>query len=103
MSWFLILALATIVFFNRYIFLEPNVPLKIPNLVNRALKYSAPCLMTAICGPIILMEHGAIREFPNNPYFLGALISIVISFYIKNIVSAVLLSLAAFYTINYFI
>jgi branched-subunit amino acid transport protein len=49
------------------------------------------------------MEHGAIREFPNNPYFLGALISIVISFYIKNIVSAVLLSLAAFYTINYFI
>ncbi|MGL4354590.1 MAG: AzlD domain-containing protein [Aeromonas popoffii] len=103
MSWFLILALATIVFFNRYIFLEPNVPLKIPNLINRALKYSAPCLMTAICGPIILMEHGAIREFPNNPYFLGALISIVISFYIKNIVSAVLLSLAAFYTINYFI
>ncbi|PTT56360.1 AzlD domain-containing protein [Aeromonas sp. HMWF014] len=103
MSWFLILALATIVFFNRYIFLEPNVPLKIPNLVNRALKYSAPCLMTAICGPIILMEHGAIREFPNTPYFLGALISIVISFYIKNIVSAVLLSLAAFYTINYFI
>ncbi|ENY73851.1 branched-chain amino acid transport [Aeromonas diversa CDC 2478-85] len=103
MSWLLILALATIVFFNRYVFLEPNVPLKIPNLVNRALKYSAPCLMTAICGPIILMEHGAIREFPNNPYFLGALISIVISFYIKNIVSAVLLSLAAFYTINYFI
>ncbi|MEW7866021.1 AzlD domain-containing protein [Aeromonas diversa] len=103
MSWFLILALAAIVFFNRYVFLEPNVPLKIPNLVNRALKYSAPCLMTAICGPIILMEHGAIREFPNNPYFLGALISIVISFYIKNIVSAVLLSLAAFYTINHFI
>lgn len=103
MSWFLILALATIVFFNRYIFLEPNVPLKIPNLVNRALKYSAPCLMTAICGPIILMEHGATRKFPNNPYFLGALISIIISFYIKNIVSAVLLSLAAFYTINYFI
>ncbi|MEZ6969039.1 AzlD domain-containing protein [Aeromonas sp. S11(2024)] len=103
MSWFLILALATIVFCNRYIFLEPNVPLKIPNFVNRALKYSAPCLMTAICGPIILMEHGTIREFPNNPYFLGALISIVISFYIKNIVSAVLLSLAAFYTINYFI
>ncbi|MBL0640827.1 AzlD domain-containing protein [Aeromonas veronii] len=103
MSWILILALATTVFFNRYIFLEPNVPLKIPKIINRALKYSAPCLMTAICGPIILMEHGAIREFPNNPYFMGALISIIISFYIKNIVSAVLLSLAAFYTINYFI
>lgn len=103
MSWILILALATTVFFNRYIFLEPNVPLKIPKIINRVLKYSAPCLMTAICGPIILMEHGAIREFPNNPYFLGALISIIISFYIKNIVSAVLLSLAAFYTINYFI
>lgn len=103
MSWILILALATTVFFNRYIFLEPNVPLKIPKIINRALKYSAPCLMTAICGPIILMEHGVVRDFPQNPYFLGTLISVIVAFYIKNIVNAVLLSMAIFYTINYLI
>ncbi|KMK78456.1 hypothetical protein KCQ_21580 [Pectobacterium atrosepticum ICMP 1526] len=86
-------------FFNRYIFLEPAVPVKIPVLLHRALKYSAPCLLTAICGPIILMEHGVIRAFPDNPYFLGAIVSVVISFFIRNIVVAVLLSMLAFYLI----
>ncbi|AIQ99988.1 branched-chain amino acid transporter [Pluralibacter gergoviae] len=103
MSWFLIIALALIVFFNRYIFLEPTVPLKLPVIINKALKYSAPCLLTAICGPIILMDHGAIRDFPLNPYFLATVVSVVIAFSIKNIVTAVLLSLAAFYVINHFI
>lgn len=103
MSWFLIIALALIVFFNRYIFLEPTVPLKLPVIINKALKYSAPCLLTAICGPIILMDHGAIRDFPLNPYFTAAVVSVVIAFSIKNIVTAVLLSLAAFYVINHFI
>ncbi|RYC41127.1 AzlD domain-containing protein [Pectobacterium zantedeschiae] len=99
MSWLLIFILSGIVFFNRYIFLEPAVPVKIPVLLHRALKYSAPCLLTAICGPIILMEHGVIRAFPDNPYFLGAIVSIVISFFIRNIVIAVLLSMLAFYLI----
>lgn len=103
MSWFLILTLAAIVFFNRYVFLEPNVPLKIPVIINKALKYSAPCLLTAICGPIILMNHGAVREFPLNPYFLGAIFSVIIALLIRNIVSAVLLSLAVFYLINHFL
>ncbi|KHS96520.1 AzlD domain-containing protein [Pectobacterium polaris] len=99
MSWLLIFVLAGIVFFNRYIFLEPAVPVKIPVLLHRALKYSAPCLLTAICGPIILMDHGVIRAFPDNPYFLGAIVSVVISFFIRNIVVAVLLSILAFYLI----
>ncbi|CAG76733.1 putative membrane protein [Pectobacterium atrosepticum SCRI1043] len=99
MSWLLIFVLSGIVFFNRYIFLEPAVPVKIPVLLHRALKYSAPCLLTAICGPIILMEHGVIRAFPDNPYFLGAIVSVVISFFIRNIVVAVLLSMLAFYLI----
>ncbi|MEI7411409.1 AzlD domain-containing protein [Pectobacterium aroidearum] len=99
MSWLLIFVLAAIVFFNRYIFLEPAVPVKIPVLLHRALKYSAPCLLTAICGPIILMDHGVIRAFPDNPYFLGTIVSVVISFFIRNIVVAVLLSMLAFYLI----
>ena len=103
MSWILILTLALIVFFNRYIFLEPAVPLRMPAVINKALKYSAPCLLTAICGPIILMDRGVIREFPLNPYFLAAVVSVVIACFVKNIVTAVLLSLAAFYVINHFI
>lgn len=103
MSWILIITLAAIVFFNRYLFLDPNVPLKIPGIINKALKYSAPCLLTAICGPIILMDHGVVREFPLNPYFLGAIFSVIASLLIRHIVSAVLVSLGIFYLINYFL
>lgn len=53
MSGALLFALAGIVFFNRYLFLEPRLPIRLPALVQQALKYSAPCLLTAICGPII--------------------------------------------------
>ncbi|EOM2725302.1 AzlD domain-containing protein, partial [Acinetobacter baumannii] len=53
MSWLMILGLAAIVFFNRYYFLEPNVKVKLPVLMNKMLNYSAPCLLSAICIPVI--------------------------------------------------
>lgn len=81
MSWTLIFVLAGIVFFNRYVFLEPKMPVKLPKILNESLKYSAPCLLIAICGPIILMEQGELRELPNNPYLLGALLTTVFAFF----------------------
>ena len=53
MTWTYILILAAIVFFNRYLFLEPRVDIKFPHFFEKMLKYSAPCLLTAICAPII--------------------------------------------------
>lgn len=103
MTWLTIVAMTLIVFFNRYVFLEPGVPLKIPPLMNKALRYSAPCLLTAICGPIILMDHGAIRSVPLNPYLLASIASVLIALRVRNMVGAVLLSLTVFYAIDYFI
>ena len=56
MSWFMILGLAAIVFFNRYYFLEPNVKIKLPLIMNKMLNYSAPCLLTAICIPVVFFD-----------------------------------------------
>ncbi|EOZ2281362.1 AzlD domain-containing protein, partial [Acinetobacter baumannii] len=53
MNWFIILGLAVVIFFNRYFFLEPAISIKIPNFLERMLKYAAPSLLTAICIPII--------------------------------------------------
>lgn len=84
MSGALLFALAGIVFFNRYLFLEPRLPIRLPALVQQALKYSAPCLLTAICGPIILMDHDIVRPLGDNPYLWGALFSVLIAFFIRN-------------------
>lgn len=101
MTWALLLTLAAVVFVNRYVFLDPNTPVKMPQVFHDALRYSAPCLLTAICGPIILMENGIVRAFPGNPYFLGAICAVVIAIFIRQMVVSVLTSLLVFYVLVY--
>ena len=101
MTWALLLTLAAVVFVNRYVFLDPNTPVKMPQVFHDALRYSAPCLLTAICGPIILMENGIVRAFPGNPYFLGAICAVVIAIFVRQMVVSVLASLLVFYILVY--
>lgn len=97
MSWLLLFILAAIVFFNRYIFLEPAIPVRLPSVLREALKYSAPCLLTAICGPIILLDNGDVRSLTSNPYLYGALLGVIIAARVRHMVLCVLLILAVFY------
>ena len=101
MTWFLLLTLAVVVFFNRYVFLEPRVPLKVPKIMREALEYSAPCLLTAICSPIIFLEHDVLRSVSGNPYLLGSIISVVMAIYVRNMVLSVVCSLILFYVLCY--
>lgn len=100
MTWGLLLLLALIVFVNRYVFLEPSVPVKLPAIFNEALTYSAPCLLTAICGPIIMGSTG-VAGLWHNPYVYGALVSILLAYKIRQMVLSVVLSLMSFYVIYY--
>ena len=89
MIWLLIFALAGIVFFNRYLLLEPRLPIRLPIFVRQALQYSAPCLLTAICGPILLGDSG-LEGLASNPYTYAALFSIGCALVIKNMLLSVL-------------
>lgn len=100
MMWLLIFSLAGIVLFNRYLLLEPRLPIRLPNLVRQALQYSAPCLLTAICGPILLGDSG-LTGLASNPYSYAALFSIGCALVIKNMLLSVVVSLAGFYTLLY--
>lgn len=101
MSWYLILALAALVFFNRYIFLSPNVQIKLPSLIERMLSYSAPCLLAAICLPIIFFDGQSIREFTNNHYLYAAVLCVVLSSFKVKIIYNVMISLSFFYLIYF--
>ena len=98
MSWWLLIALASIVFINRYMLLEPNLPLRLPKWFQQSLQYSAPCLLTAIATPIVFMdEHGAFRESLLNPYFLATILTILIACVVRHTLLTIILSLACFY------
>lgn len=102
MIWLLIFTLAGIVLFNRYLLLEPRLPIRLPPLVRQALHYSAPCLLTAICAPILLGD-GGLSDLATNPYTYAAVLSIGCALLIKNMLLSVLLSLAGFYSLLYLI
>ncbi|ENG4183645.1 AzlD domain-containing protein [Providencia rettgeri] len=102
MIWLLIISLTAIVFTLRYIFLIPQLPIRLPLVVRQALSYSAPCLLTAICAPVILLENHEIRSFPDNPYFWGALFCVVVASVLKNMLLTVGLTLVFFYSLIYF-
>lgn len=103
MSWFMILGLAAIVFFNRYYFLEPTVKIKLPLIMNKMLNYSAPCLLTAICIPVVFFEGDNLKGIIDNPYIYGAIFCIVIALYLKKVLLSVIASLVFFYFINFLI
>ncbi|KQE72000.1 AzlD domain-containing protein [Acinetobacter baumannii] len=82
---------------------EPNVKVKLPVLMNKMLNYSAPCLLSAICIPVIFFENNELRGFLDNPYLYATIFCIVVAFYFKKVLLSVLLSLAFFYVINFII
>jgi len=100
MTWTYILILAAIVFFNRYLFLEPRVDIKFPHFFEKMLKYSAPCLLTAICAPIIFYQDDAFRAFANNPYLYGAIFCVLMILWLKKTLLSIILSLVFFYMVT---
>ena len=102
MIWFLILSLTAVVFSLRYVFLIPQLPIRLPLIVRQALSYSAPSLLTAICAPVILLENHELRSVPDNPYLWGALFCVVAASFLKNMLITVGLTLVFFYGLIYF-
>ena len=102
MTWTYIFILAAIVFFNRYLFLEPKVDIKFPHFFEKMLKYSAPCLLTAICAPIIFYQDDAFRAFANNPYLYGAIFCVLMILWLEKTLLSIILSLVFFYMVTMF-
>ncbi|QDK98357.1 AzlD domain-containing protein [Acinetobacter tandoii] len=100
MSWAFIFLLAGIVFFNRYVFLEPKVAIQFPIFFERMLKYSAPCLLTAICIPIIFYDAGEWRSLATNSYFYATIFCVLVSLFLRWVLLSLALSLLFFYALE---
>ena len=100
MTWMLIMVLAGVLLLNRYLLLEPNLPLRLPLWVQQCLRYSAPCLLTAICGPIILNGY-ELEQMGSNPYVYATFWAILSAYFIRNMLVSVLVSLFGFYVIMF--
>ena len=100
MSWGLIFALTLMLFSLRFIFLI-RITVAAAGFIQQALTYSAPCLLVAICAPIVLLEEQQFRDISDNPYLWGTLFCIIAARLIKNTLLTVILTLVFFYTLIY--
>lgn len=102
MTWTLLLTLAAVVFFNRYVFLEPKVAIRLPKLLERMLHYAAPCLLAAICVPIVFYDDaGAWRGVAQNAYVYAGVVCCVLAWFTRRVLLSMALSLVVFYTLMY--
>lgn len=104
MSWTLIFAIAALVFLNRYLFLEPRVDIRLPYFVRRMLHYSAPCLLTAMCIPVIFFDTTQqLRPILSNIYGYAALATIAFYLCSRRILFSSVFGFIVFYVLYYWI
>ena len=97
MIWAIIGGMTLILFFNRYLFLEPRLPIRLNRGVKEFLGFAVPGMLTAICGPIIFLADHHLNLSPANPYLLAGICAVALMVWTRNVLLTVLLSMALFY------
>ncbi|ANC03570.1 MULTISPECIES: AzlD domain-containing protein [Pseudomonas] len=100
MIWLLIVAMGVVVFLNRYVFLEPRLPLRLGSNVRQFLGFAVPGMLTAICGPIIFLPEHQLNLDPLNPYLLGSLVAIALVLLTRSVLLSMLASMLIFFVLR---
>ncbi|MDF3867333.1 AzlD domain-containing protein [Pseudomonas denitrificans (nom. rej.)] len=103
MAWAVIFGMGLIVFFNRYVFLEPRLPIRLGSNVRQFLGFAVPGMLTAICGPIVFLPEHQLNLRLDNPYLLGAIVAVALVLWTRNVLLSVLLSMGAFYLLRWWL
>ena len=97
MIFVMIFGMGLIVFFNRYLFIEPRLPVRLNRGAREFLGFAVPGMLTAICGPIIFLADHHLNLSPANPYLLAGISAVGLMYWTRNVLVTVLLSMALFY------
>ncbi|MCP1625222.1 AzlD domain-containing protein [Pseudomonas nitroreducens] len=103
MVWAVIFGMGLIVFFNRYVFLEPRLPIRLGSNVRQFLGFAVPGMLTAICGPIVFLPEHQLNLRLDNPYLLGAIVAVALVLWTRNVLLSVILSMGAFYLLRWWL
>ncbi|WLH66242.1 AzlD domain-containing protein [Pseudomonas sp. FP2309] len=97
MIYLMIVTMGLVVFLNRYLFIEPRLPVRLNRGAREFLGFAVPGMLTAICGPIIFLADHRLNLSPANPYLLAGVCAVGLMFWTRNVLLTVLLSMALFY------
>ncbi len=103
MIYIYILVMASVVFFSRYLFLEPKLPLRLNHQLNRLLSYASPAVLTAILSPIVFLPEGELQLNLSSSYIWAALLSCFVAWKTKNVLITTLIGVCVFLGLKYFL
>ena len=103
MIYIMIVAMGLVVFFNRYLFIEPRLPVRLNRGAREFLGFAVPGMLTAICGPIIFLADHHLNLSPANPYLLAGISAVGLMYWTRNVLVTVLLSMALFYLFRWWL
>ncbi|MBN2975567.1 AzlD domain-containing protein [Pseudomonas lactucae] len=103
MIYLMIVGMGLVVFFNRYLFIEPRLPVRLNRGAREFLGFAVPGMLTAICGPIIYLPDHQLNLSPANPYLLAGICAIGLMYWTRNVLMTVLLSMALFYLFRWWV
>jgi len=101
--WLLIALMAVVTFGIRYALYARANAVTLPPKLERALKYSAPCVLTAIWVPAVMMPQGELALTANNPYLVGATVAIVVALWKKNVLLTIVTSMLCFFAYKWLV
>ncbi|UYI49294.1 AzlD domain-containing protein [Vibrio natriegens] len=91
-----ILLMTALVFTSRYLFLEPKLPIRLGVRTQKILSYASPAVLTAIWAPIVFIPEGELGLSLQNPFFLAAIIAVLIAYLTKNVLMTTIVSMVTF-------
>ncbi|EIU1679758.1 AzlD domain-containing protein [Pseudomonas aeruginosa] len=103
MVWAVIFGMGAIVFLNRYLFLEPRLPIRLGSNLRQFLGFAVPGMLTAICGPIVFMPEGHIDLGYDNPYLVSGAVTVALVLYTRNTLASMLLGMAFFFLFKWWL
>ena len=103
MIWLIIGGMTLILFFNRYLFLEPRLPIRLNRRAKEFLGFAVPGMLTAICGPIIFVKDHRLDLSADNPYLLAGLCAIGLMLWSRNVLISVASSVGLFYLFRWWL
>ena len=100
MVWAVIVGMGLLVFLNRYVFLEPRLPLRLSSNARQFLGFAVPGMLTAICGPIIFLPEKQLNLQWHNPYLLSALVAVGLVLFTCSTLLSMLVSMGFFFVLR---
>ena len=93
--------MAVIIFFSRYVFLEPRLPLKLNAHILHFLSYSAPAVLTAILAPIVFVHDKQLDISFENHYLTCAMVAVILAITTRNTLLTTILSMLLFFILRH--